>query len=136
MLTRIRQYVIATRPWSFTMSLISISVGTLLAAQEGVEVTRDKVQRVQLHRQLSLGGLVPEKGLERLPDGFKLFECEQAIGGKAEIPGPAFPKVAVPGVQDFLVLLTFEAPGLDPRPQVLGGDEQGQGFLRFEFIRL
>ncbi|MHB8111254.1 MAG: UbiA family prenyltransferase, partial [Syntrophorhabdaceae bacterium] len=26
---------ISTRPWSFTMSLISVSVGTLLAAQEG-----------------------------------------------------------------------------------------------------
>lgn len=35
MVDRIRQYVIATRPWSFTMSLISVSVGTLLAAQEG-----------------------------------------------------------------------------------------------------
>jgi 1,4-dihydroxy-2-naphthoate octaprenyltransferase len=35
MFTRIRQYIIATRPWSFTMSLISVSVGTLLAAQEG-----------------------------------------------------------------------------------------------------
>lgn len=35
MINRIRQYVIATRPWSFTMSLISVSVGTLLAAQEG-----------------------------------------------------------------------------------------------------
>jgi 1,4-dihydroxy-2-naphthoate octaprenyltransferase len=31
----IKKYVIATRPWSFTMSLISVSVGTLLAAQEG-----------------------------------------------------------------------------------------------------
>jgi 1,4-dihydroxy-2-naphthoate polyprenyltransferase len=35
MLNRIRNYVIATRPWSFTMSLISVSVGTLLAAQAG-----------------------------------------------------------------------------------------------------
>jgi 1,4-dihydroxy-2-naphthoate octaprenyltransferase len=35
MFTRIRQYIIATRPWSFTMSLISVSVGTLLASQEG-----------------------------------------------------------------------------------------------------
>ncbi len=35
MFNRIRQYVIATRPWSFTMSLISVSVGTLLAAEEG-----------------------------------------------------------------------------------------------------
>jgi 1,4-dihydroxy-2-naphthoate octaprenyltransferase len=35
MFNRIRQYTIATRPWSFTMSLISVSVGTLLAAQEG-----------------------------------------------------------------------------------------------------
>ena len=31
----IKKYIIATRPWSFTMSLISVSVGTLLAAQEG-----------------------------------------------------------------------------------------------------
>jgi 1,4-dihydroxy-2-naphthoate octaprenyltransferase len=31
----INKYVIATRPWSFTMSLISVSVGTLLAADEG-----------------------------------------------------------------------------------------------------
>jgi 1,4-dihydroxy-2-naphthoate octaprenyltransferase len=31
----IKKYVIATRPWSFTMSLISVSVGTLLAAEEG-----------------------------------------------------------------------------------------------------
>ncbi|MGZ3577782.1 MAG: UbiA family prenyltransferase [Syntrophales bacterium] len=30
-----RKYFIATRPWSFTMSLISVSVGTLLAAGEG-----------------------------------------------------------------------------------------------------
>ena len=30
-----RDYFIATRPWSFTMSLISVSVGTLLAAEEG-----------------------------------------------------------------------------------------------------
>ncbi|MDP1991828.1 MAG: hypothetical protein Q8K00_12500 [Syntrophales bacterium] len=30
-----KKYIIATRPWSFTMSLISVSVGTLLAAQEG-----------------------------------------------------------------------------------------------------
>ncbi len=35
MFNHIRQYVIATRPWSFTMSLISVSVGTLLAAEEG-----------------------------------------------------------------------------------------------------
>ncbi len=35
MLDTIRKYVIATRPWSFTMSLISVSVGTLLAALEG-----------------------------------------------------------------------------------------------------
>jgi heme O synthase-like polyprenyltransferase len=32
---RIKDYFIATRPWSFTMSLISVSVGTLLAAEEG-----------------------------------------------------------------------------------------------------
>ena len=30
-----RKYFIAARPWSFTMSLISVSVGTLLAAGEG-----------------------------------------------------------------------------------------------------
>lgn len=30
-----KKYIIATRPWSFTMSLISVSVGTLLAAREG-----------------------------------------------------------------------------------------------------
>ncbi len=35
MLKRIGNYVIATRPWSFTMSLISVSVGTLLASQTG-----------------------------------------------------------------------------------------------------
>lgn len=35
MFNRIRQYFIATRPWSFTMSIISVSVGTLLAAQGG-----------------------------------------------------------------------------------------------------
>lgn len=35
MFDRIKNYVIATRPWSFTMSLISVSVGTLLAAREG-----------------------------------------------------------------------------------------------------
>ena len=34
-LSQIRKYVIATRPWSFTMSLISVTVGTLLAAEEG-----------------------------------------------------------------------------------------------------
>jgi len=32
---RIIDYFIATRPWSFTMSLISVSVGTLLAAEDG-----------------------------------------------------------------------------------------------------
>jgi 1,4-dihydroxy-2-naphthoate octaprenyltransferase len=32
---QIKKYVIATRPWSFTMSLISVTVGTLLAAEEG-----------------------------------------------------------------------------------------------------
>jgi 1,4-dihydroxy-2-naphthoate octaprenyltransferase len=35
MFDQIKKYIIATRPWSFTMSLISVSVGTLLAAQEG-----------------------------------------------------------------------------------------------------
>ncbi len=35
MLETIKKYFIATRPWSFTMSLISVSVGTLLAAEEG-----------------------------------------------------------------------------------------------------
>jgi 1,4-dihydroxy-2-naphthoate polyprenyltransferase len=35
MFNPIGKYVIATRPWSFTMSLISVSVGTLLAAQAG-----------------------------------------------------------------------------------------------------
>lgn len=35
MFESINRYVIATRPWSFTMSLISVSVGTLLAAREG-----------------------------------------------------------------------------------------------------
>lgn len=32
---RIKDYAIAARPWSFTMSLISVSVGTLLASEEG-----------------------------------------------------------------------------------------------------
>jgi 1,4-dihydroxy-2-naphthoate octaprenyltransferase len=32
---KIKDYFIATRPWSFTMSLISVSVGTLLAAETG-----------------------------------------------------------------------------------------------------
>jgi 1,4-dihydroxy-2-naphthoate octaprenyltransferase len=34
-LSQIKKYVIATRPWSFTMSIISVTVGTLLAAEEG-----------------------------------------------------------------------------------------------------
>lgn len=32
---RIKDYFIATRPWSFSMSLISVSTGTLIAAEEG-----------------------------------------------------------------------------------------------------
>ncbi|MBM4341439.1 MAG: prenyltransferase [Deltaproteobacteria bacterium] len=32
---RMKDYFIATRPWSFTMSLISVSIGTLIAAEEG-----------------------------------------------------------------------------------------------------
>jgi 1,4-dihydroxy-2-naphthoate octaprenyltransferase len=32
---KIHKYVIATRPWSFAMSLISVFVGTLLAAETG-----------------------------------------------------------------------------------------------------
>ena len=32
---RIYEYFIATRPWSFTMSLISVTIGTLLAAEDG-----------------------------------------------------------------------------------------------------
>jgi 1,4-dihydroxy-2-naphthoate octaprenyltransferase len=35
MLDQIKKYLTAARPWSFTMSLISVSVGTLLAAEEG-----------------------------------------------------------------------------------------------------
>lgn len=35
MLKPLWKYFIATRPWSFTMSCISVSVGTLLAAKEG-----------------------------------------------------------------------------------------------------
>jgi 1,4-dihydroxy-2-naphthoate polyprenyltransferase len=35
MFDHLKKYIIATRPWSFTMSLISVSVGTLLAAEEG-----------------------------------------------------------------------------------------------------
>jgi len=31
---RIKNYFIATRPWSFSMSLISVSIGTLIAAEE------------------------------------------------------------------------------------------------------
>jgi len=31
----IKDYFIATQPWSFTLSLISVSVGTLLAAEDG-----------------------------------------------------------------------------------------------------
>ncbi|HQK99564.1 MAG TPA: 1,4-dihydroxy-2-naphthoate octaprenyltransferase [Smithellaceae bacterium] len=31
----IKKYIVVTRPWSFTMSLISVSVGTLLAAETG-----------------------------------------------------------------------------------------------------
>lgn len=31
---KVKNYFIATRPWSFTMSLISVSVGTLLAAEK------------------------------------------------------------------------------------------------------
>jgi 1,4-dihydroxy-2-naphthoate octaprenyltransferase len=34
-LKRLKDYFIATRPWSFTMSLISVSIGTLLAAEDG-----------------------------------------------------------------------------------------------------
>ncbi|MGQ9510186.1 MAG: prenyltransferase [Thermodesulfobacteriota bacterium] len=32
---RIKEYFISTRPWSFTMSLISVTIGTLLAGEEG-----------------------------------------------------------------------------------------------------
>lgn len=32
---QLKKYIIVTRPWSFTMSLISVSVGTLLAAEVG-----------------------------------------------------------------------------------------------------
>jgi len=35
MLAQIKKYIIATRPWSFTMSLLSVTVGMLLAAEEG-----------------------------------------------------------------------------------------------------
>ena len=35
MFNAVKKYFIATRPWSFTMSLISVSVGTLLATEEG-----------------------------------------------------------------------------------------------------
>jgi 1,4-dihydroxy-2-naphthoate polyprenyltransferase len=35
MFEHMKKYFIAPRPWSFTMSLISVSVGTLLAAEEG-----------------------------------------------------------------------------------------------------
>ncbi len=35
MFKSLEKYFIATRPWSFTMSCISVSVGTLLAAEEG-----------------------------------------------------------------------------------------------------
>ena len=35
MFNHIKKYTIATRPWSFTMSVISVSVGTLLAAEDG-----------------------------------------------------------------------------------------------------
>lgn len=35
MLKQFKKYIIATRPWSFTMSLISVSVGTLLASETG-----------------------------------------------------------------------------------------------------
>ena len=35
MLKRLIAYVLATRPWSFIMSVISVSVGTLLAAEAG-----------------------------------------------------------------------------------------------------
>jgi 1,4-dihydroxy-2-naphthoate octaprenyltransferase len=31
---RIKDYFVATRPWSFTMSLISVSIGTLIAAED------------------------------------------------------------------------------------------------------
>jgi 1,4-dihydroxy-2-naphthoate octaprenyltransferase len=34
-MTTFKQYFIATRPWSFSMSLISVSLGTLLAAAHG-----------------------------------------------------------------------------------------------------
>lgn len=34
MIQRVKDYFIATRPWSFTMSLISVSIGTLIAAEE------------------------------------------------------------------------------------------------------
>jgi len=34
-MNHIKRYFIATRPWSFTMSLISVAVGTLLAAEHG-----------------------------------------------------------------------------------------------------
>jgi 1,4-dihydroxy-2-naphthoate octaprenyltransferase len=35
MLAQIKKYIIATRPWSFPMSLMSVTVGMLLAAEEG-----------------------------------------------------------------------------------------------------
>ncbi len=35
MVNRFKSYILATRPWSFTMSLISVTVGTLLAAEGG-----------------------------------------------------------------------------------------------------
>jgi 1,4-dihydroxy-2-naphthoate octaprenyltransferase len=31
----LKDYLLVTRPWSFTMSLISVSVGTLVAAEDG-----------------------------------------------------------------------------------------------------
>ena len=35
MFSSIWKYILVTRPWSFTMSLVSVTVGTLLAAEDG-----------------------------------------------------------------------------------------------------
>jgi len=35
MINLLKRYLIATRPWSFTMSVVSVTVGTLLAAADG-----------------------------------------------------------------------------------------------------
>src|ERR1051325_9683223 len=101
-----------------------------------MEITCYEIHGMQFDRQLTGWGLIQQEGLQRLPDRGILLESQQAVGCESKIARPALTEITITCMEHFHVLGVPETPGLNPGPQILGGNEQRQRLLGLELIWL